>query len=403
MEKKRILQAGVICLVFLLMAGYMEASGHILNGKNQLIRGSPGSAGQQLELQLNAEDLLKDYDYNLDVPAAGITKTEAEKYFEQAKKEIDKSFFSNGERAEHVTLSVNMESSYAGSLVQAEWFLDQYHAVDVDGSIVEDAVDAAGEMVGATAKLSCGDYKEEYEFSFMVYPPELSEEEQLLKDIRTAISKEGEKKGTDKFTLPARAGGVQLSWKEKKKHLVWKVLLFEVIVLVLLFLSAKERKRMEEKERKEQMQLDYSEVVNKLLILLGAGMTLKQSWNKISTQYLSKRDKKEIEKRYIYEEMMITAHEISDGESDKLAYQKFGERIDLSSYQRLVRILVQNLQTGSRGLCTLLGQEAESALEDRKALARKLGEEAGTKMLIPLICMLGIVIAIIVVPALMLF
>lgn len=403
MEKKRILQAGVICLVFLLMAGYMEASGHILNGKNQLIRGSPGSAGQQLELQLNAEDLLKDYDYNLDVPAAGITKTEAEKYFEQAKKEIDKSFFSNGERAEHVTLSVNMESSYAGSLVQAEWFLDQYHAVDVDGSIVEDAVDAAGEMVGATAKLSCGDYKEEYEFSFMVYPPELSEEEQLLKDIRTAISKEGEKKGTDKFTLPARAGGVQLSWKEKKKHLVWKVLLFEVIVLVLLFLSAKERKRMEEKERKEQMQLDYSEVVNKLLILLGAGMTLKQSWNKISAQYLSKRDKKEIEKRYIYEEMMITAHEISDGESDKLAYQKFGERIDLSSYQRLVRILVQNLQTGSRGLCTLLGKEAESALEDRKALARKLGEEAGTKMLIPLICMLGIVIAIIIVPALMSF
>lgn len=403
MEKKRILQAGVICLVFLLMAGYMEASGHILNGKNQLIRGSPGSAGQQLELQLNAENLLKDYDYNLNVPAAGITKTEAGKYFEQAKKEIDKSFFSNGERAEHVTLSVNMESSYAGSLVQAEWFLDQYHAVDVDGSIVEDAVDAAGELVGATAKLSCGDYKEEYEFSFMVYPPELSEEEQLLKDIRMAISKEGEKKGTDKFTLPAEAGGVQLSWKEKKKHLVWKVLLFEVIVLVLLFLSAKERKRMEEKERKEQMQLDYSEVVNKLLILLGAGMTLKQSWNKISAQYLSKRDKKEIEKRYIYEEMMITAHEISDGESDKLAYQKFGERIDLSSYQRLVRILVQNLQTGSRGLCTLLGQEAESALEDRKALARKLGEEAGTKMLIPLICMLGIVIAIIIVPALMLF
>lgn len=403
MEKKRILQAGVICLVFLLMAGYMEASGHILNGKNQLIRGSPGSAGQQLELQLNAEDLLKDYDYNLNVPAAGITKTEAGKYFEQAKKEIDKSFFSNGERAEHVTLSVNMESSYAGSLVQAEWFLDQYHAVDVDGSIVEDAVDIAGELVGATAKLSCGDYKEEYEFSFMVYPPELSEEEQLLKDIRMAISKEGEKKGTDKFTLPAEAGGVQLNWKEKKKHLVWKVLLFEVIVLVLLFLSAKERKRMEEKERKEQMQLDYSEVVNKLLILLGAGMTLKQSWNKISAQYLSKRDKKEIDKRYIYEEMMITAHEISDGESDKLAYQKFGERIDLSSYQRLVRILVQNLQTGSRGLCTLLGQEAESALEDRKALARKLGEEAGTKMLIPLICMLGIVIAIIIVPALMLF
>ena len=48
-------------------------------------------------------------------------------------------------------------------------------------------------------------------------------------------------------------------------------------------------------------------------------------------------------------------------------------------------------------------QEAESALEDRKALAKKMGEEAGTKMLLPLMMMLGIVIAIIMVPAILSF
>ena len=61
------------------------------------------------------------------------------------------------------------------------------------------------------------------------------------------------------------------------------------------------------------------------------------------------------------------------------------------------------MQTGNRGLCELLGQEAAVALEERKALAKKLGEEAGTKMLLPLIMMLGIVIAIIMVPALQSF
>ncbi len=131
---------------------------------------------------------------------------------------------------------------------------------------------------------------------------------------------------------------MKLKWNEKKQYLVWKVLLFEIIVIVLLCLSARERQRLAEKERKDQMRLDYSEVVNKLLILLGAGMTLKQSWNRISAQYADKRKKKEVEKRYVYEEMMITAHEISDGESDRLAYRKFGERTDLNVYQRLVRV-----------------------------------------------------------------
>jgi len=164
-----------------------------------------------------------------------------------------------------------------------------------------------------------------------------------------------------------------------------------------------ERKRTAEKERKEQMLLDYSDVVSKLLILLGSGMTLKQAWNRISAQYSDKRKKKETDKRYIYEEMLTTNHAMLDGESERSAYQKFGERTDLAVYQRLMRILLQNLQTGSRGLCQLLAQESESAMEERKALARKLGEEAGTKMLLPLMLMLGIVIAIIMVPAMLSF
>lgn len=101
--------------------------------------------------------------------------------------------------------------------------------------------------------------------------------------------------------------------------------------------------------------------------------------------------------------MLVTNYEIQDGESERRAYQKFGERTGLSCYHRLVRILIQNLQTGNRGLCELLGQEATVALEERKALAKKLGEEAGTKMLLPLIMMLGIVIAIIMVPAMQSF
>ena len=218
-----------------------------------------------------------------------------------------------------------------------------------------------------------------------------------------AIDKDAKKEGNQLLTLPKEVNGVSLRWSEAKRHLVIKMLFFEVIVLVLLYFVRIEREKTKRKERQDQMMLDYSEVVSKLLILMGAGMSLKQSWNTISARYSDKRKKNEAPKRFIYEEMVYTNHEIQDGETELVAYQKFGERTEVGAYQRLVRILVQNVQIGSRGICQLLSQEAEDAMEERKALAKRMGEEAGTKMLFPLLLMLGIVFAIIMTPALLAF
>ena len=62
-------------------------------------------------------------------------------------------------------------------------------------------------------------------------------------------------------------------------------------------------------------------------------------------------------------------------------------------------MLAQNLRKGSGGLTELLTREAEDAFEDRKNLAKKLGEEAGTKLMIPLFLMLIVVFAIVIIPA----
>ena len=51
----------------------------------------------------------------------------------------------------------------------------------------------------------------------------------------------------------------------------------------------------------------------------------------------------------------------------------------------------------------LLEQESEDAFEERKNMAKKYAEEAGTKLLFPMILMLGIVIVIIMVPAILSF
>ncbi len=53
----------------------------------------------------------------------------------------------------------------------------------------------------------------------------------------------------------------------------------------------------------------------------------------------------------------------------------------------------------NQGLTNLLQREAQEAFEERKNMAKKLGEEAGTKLMIPLFLMLAVVFVIVTVPA----
>lgn len=71
----------------------------------------------------------------------------------------------------------------------------------------------------------------------------------------------------------------------------------------------------------------------------------------------------------------------------------------MASYRKLGMLLSQNLRKGTKGLSQILQKEAAIAFEERKGIAKRLGEEAGTKLLGPMFLMLGIVLIIIIVPA----
>ena len=66
-------------------------------------------------------------------------------------------------------------------------------------------------------------------------------------------------------------------------------------------------------------------------------------------------------------------------------------------------MLTQNLKKGSKGLLELLEQESSEAFEERRRRARAEGEKAGTKLLLPMMLMLGVVFLLILVPAFLSF
>ena len=85
------------------------------------------------------------------------------------------------------------------------------------------------------------------------------------------------------------------------------------------------------------------------------------------------------------------------------AFEEFGRRCGLQSYMKLGGLLEQNRKMVQRisGICC--AQKMTDAFEQRKHQARRLGEEAGTKLLLPLFILLSVVMVMIAVPALMEF
>ena len=104
-------------------------------------------------------------------------------------------------------------------------------------------------------------------------------------------------------------------------------------------------------------------------------------------------------KRKAYEEMIFTMNQMQGGVPEGECYENYGKRCGISCYRKLGTMLSQNLKKGSGGLSQLLEREAQESFEDRKNLAKKLGEEAGTKLMIPMFLMLIIVFAIVIIPA----
>ena len=126
-------------------------------------------------------------------------------------------------------------------------------------------------------------------------------------------------------------------------------------------------------------------------------MTVKRSFIKIAREY--EKRKSEDHFRYAYEEMLVTCREMESGITESESYERFGKRCNETQYVRLGALLSQNLRKGTKGLSEMLRIEAIQAFEERKARAKILGEQAGTKLLIPMFIMLAIVLVIVTVPA----
>lgn len=151
-------------------------------------------------------------------------------------------------------------------------------------------------------------------------------------------------------------------------------------------------------ERQKQMEAEYPAIVSKLSLYLGAGMNLNKAFAKTAREGVQKENSNPV-----YEEMQLALGEMADGITEADSYIRFGKRTGLQRYIRLGTLLTQNLKKGNAVLLVQLKNEAFLSMQEHTAGLRKTGEEMGTKLLLPMLMMMGMTMMLIIVPAFLSF
>ena len=191
-------------------------------------------------------------------------------------------------------------------------------------------------------------------------------------------------------------------WYRQQQDPVSSVLALTAVAVLCIYVQMDQQVHRRAETRRNQLLLDYPDLMWKMTMLLGAGLTIKGTFSRIVQEYQKNRGKT-ARIRYVCEEMAYACHEMHSGIPEAEAYERFGKRCQLPEYIRLGSVLSQNLKKGSAGLTELLEKEAADSMVQRKNQAKKIGERAGTKLLLPMMLMLGIVLAILMIPAFLSF
>ena len=355
-----------------------------------------GEESTEENMVVTIEGIEGSIEYVIDVEAMRPTREQAEKYFEDAIAEMEQEFeLLNLEEA----VSLPFREHYVDGIVSAEWNVDPWEAVNVDGTIVYEKIPEEGVLINISVTLDCGEYERIYQFPLRIPCLEKDLKEKVLGELNHWIESEMKKEGERNLVLPMELLGHRVFWSREKSNLTLSFLVLEVLAVVAIVFMTKQKEEMEERKRTYSLEADYPEVVGQLTLLLGAGMNIRQAWNIIATRYLDNRQKRLLGEKVAYEGIVRMNRRMQEGENEKKAYQEFASEMKNVSYHRLIRLLIGNLEKGSRGMCAVLEQESKQAYEQRVLRAKKAGEEASTRMLMPLMLMMLVVMTIVMAPA----
>ena len=399
--KKRRLQIYCIAAGFLLYAlaiRFAKTDGYLVGG-NYLPRKSYGQGSSSYELYVDGltEDEAK---VDILIDERQYKAGEINQAFEKTMGILTTSILGDNASLSEVAYDLKLPSKVEATGVKIMWYTDSPKLVWASGEVHNEDLATAADAV-LTAELKSNSYTESYAIPITVIPRIMNDDERLIDGLKKEITNADKKQITDGgIKLPTTYDGKSISYREDTTSNYNAIWALGIVAALLLYARERAACKEELQHKDRQMLVDYPEIVSKLTVYIGAGMAVRPAWGEVVADYEAHSEDK---KRYAYEEMTTSWYQLKSGISEARVYKEFGRRCKLKQYMKLASLIDQNRKSGVAGLKQLLEVESVEAWEERKNSAKRLGEEASTRLLMPLFIMLGIVMIMIMLPAFMSF
>ncbi len=334
----------------------------------------------------------------IDVTVAAVPydRKEEQTRIREASKNLEAIFLGQNTSLDHVTMDLHMPTQIGDSEVTVQWYLDSWKYLEPDGTLKNEGLEEPV-WIQVQALLNFGEENLTWNRTIQICPPEAPDTAMMVRMLQYQLQ-ECQAGYEETVQLPAEVSEQAVTWyPQRDTRWLWTTLLTGAALCGLWTGKKREdEQRLQKYERK--MQLAYPDIVNRLSLYMGAGISIRHAWERIIRGYEKQRQMTG-DSEDAYEQMKLALRQMQNGVAETVAYEQFGMDCRLSSYLKLGTLLSQNLRLGTGNLAEMLKAEAKDAFEDRKALARKIGEECESRLLLPMLLMLLSILIMIMYPA----
>ena len=386
-----VLRIGVVAGVFIVLVIISEHSSSLWKTGNVLMR---GEESQQIELkvQTNESDETR---IMYELRPKQYTKAQIREFVENFRAQGESLILGENEELMQIRSDLCLEETYPDYPMQFSWESSDYARIAEDGSVENEELKSP-QTVRLTAEIRYEDQVYKQDFTVCVVPKLRTEAERREEEVLSALQKEDEEqKYSEKFQLPEKMFGEKAEYEIPKNATpIWMLALLPVVLVAVY--SAKDRDLEKELERrKRRLSLRYPEFVSKIQLLLGAGVSVRNVFIRLSEDVSLGEE--------LQGELEIVVRDLKNGMPLRDALDRFGKRTANPLYIKFCALMQQNMKKGTEDILVQLSGEVSEAFSLRKMQARQLGEEVGTKLLIPMILMLAVVMAALMIPAFLSF
>ena len=388
----------LICMA----VSWMASDQRVLQDGDVIYRSTYGGMNVEADLSagVSVDDHYSEYPMQISVPAQVYSPDRADELYVSMAEEIDSLVLGENDSPGHIIYPLNFVRAVDGYPFTISWESSDYELLDYDGAVHNENL-IEPEMVTITGDCV---YRKDHWYivrDLRICPRELTPEEAIGEELSEAVANaDAESESADRLVLPSSISYGDITWTENTDDMSPMILMGVILISIVLVPYKESELNSRLKKRSRELLIEYPAFVSQLTLYMGAGMSVRNCLTRLG----HRTEKRDIRDRtYLDNELLITAHELEVGISESEAIEHFARRCGTREYMRFGALLIQNMKKGSTDLMAMLKEESEDAFALRKNEARKLGEEASTKMLLPMVMMLTVVMIIIMVPAYMSF